>query len=68
VATVLHGYLGDIPPAEYEAAYYLPSTKPAIGLDPLVQDSIRPRAVQKEAKPPRSGRFFTNLENVPKRC
>ena len=42
----LHGYLGDIPPAEFEAAFYAAQqTDPDRGWNPIARASIKPRAI-----------------------
>jgi TIR domain len=40
----LHGYLRDMPPAEYETAFY-PDHRPGPGRNPMARVSIRPRAI-----------------------
>ena len=40
----LHGYLGDVPPAEFEDAYHAPSTHPqGVGWKPIIRASNKPR-------------------------
>ena len=50
----LHGYLGDVPPAEFEAAFYAAQqTDPHRGWNPITRASTEPRAVH----PSNPGRF-----------
>jgi putative transposase len=44
----LHSHCNDVPPAEFEAAFYAaPTSRPRRGWKPIARASIRPRAVHR---------------------
>ena len=48
----LHGRCDDVPPAEFEAAFYAAQqARPRQGWNPIARASIRPRAIQRPPKP-----------------
>jgi putative transposase len=68
----LHTHCDDVPPAEFEAAFYAAQQADPAGVGPIARASIRPRAVHRRtrscAAPPRTCRRRTCPQNdVPAR-